>query len=532
MNLFEKAINIISPSIGFKRAYNRMKLQALSTYSGQTTKRSMVGFNPRVDDPNTNTNRTLPDLRGKSRELVNTSSIGKSVIDVKSINIVGSGLHVESRIEHDILGISKEKAQEKQNLIERRFALWAKGNEVDMMQSDNFYSMQSKVFRAMLIDGDVLSLLYILSHDKRRPNQLNPLTIQNVGAHQLCNPQNRQDTETMIGGIDIDSHGAPKAYNIVSPSNKSLSFDGAMYGKWSKISKYGSKSGRLNVIHFKNPESRIGQYRGIPCLAPVIDLIYDLTKYQKSELTATVISSFFTVFVKTASGDAERSPIAQFKAPTDPQDSLLVNGSVASEATEADSNQYQFGEGMINHLAEGEDITTATPNRPNTAFEAFVQAMLTEIGMGIGVPYEMLVKKHQSSYSASRAAFLDAWQAFSQSREWIATQWCQPVYESWLELEVVNGDIELPGFLENPMFRKAWSAATWHGDARGVLDPVKSVKRSIMLIDNHLSTREREARMHTGGDWDQIVTRDAYEQKKIRDLRATTTPITEADNEK
>ena len=520
MSYIQDKFKVIRNKAKLEALASDVRVNALSSYGGQGVKRTMTGFNPKIDDPNYNLTTTLPDIRGKSRELYNTSAIAKGAIDVKVSNVVGSGLQVESRIEPTLLGITADEAQAKQDIIEKRFRMWAKGNESSMSQDNNFYSMQVQSMRSMLIDGDAVSLLYRLFKDKNRPNQVNPLVIQNVGAHQLCNENNTQDTETMIQGIEIDKHGAPKAYMIVSPDKKwfGSSSDGRMSGTWKRFAKYGSKSGSLNVVHFKNPESRVGQYRGLPCIAPVVDLIKDLTDYSKAELTATTLASMFTVFIKHPTGDITQSAISDFVVPSDSKESLMVNGLPASEKTDADGNQYKLQAGAILALENDESIETASPNRPNTAFNEFVNAVLTEIGMGIGVPFEVLIKKYQSSYSASRAAFLDAWKTFQQLRSWLASQWCQPTYEAWLELEVLQGNIDLKGFLTDPLMRKAWSSATWHGDARGMIDPVKEVNASILMIDNHLSTRERESRLRTGEDWDNTIARDAYEIKKMKEL--------------
>lgn len=518
MNILDKAITAVAPVWGAKRQIARMQASSLSRYSGQYAKRTMVGWSPRIDDPNANGYVDLPDIRGKSRELTATSSIAKGAIETKVSNIVGSGLQVESRLDSKLLGITEDEAREKQDIIEKRFRLWASGHEADMLQQRNFYALQEQAFRAMLIDGDMLSLLYIIKNDKNRPNQVNPLAIQNVGAHQLCNKNNSMNTEKMINGVEIDKHGAPIAYHIVSPNGQTNYMDGAMHGDWRRVSRYGAKSGRLNVVHLMNSDSRIGQYRGIPCLAPVVDLIYDLTKYEKSELTATVLASYFTVFVKSKSGDLEDSPFEQMKTNSNSPASLLINGTPAQEKTEADEYQYQLGAGMINALAEDEDIVTASPTRPNTAYEAFVQAMMTEIGMGIGVPYEVLMHRYQSSYSASRASFLDAWKMFTSARRWLSSQWCQPIFEAWLELEVVSGRIDLKGFMSDPVMKKAWCSATWHGDARGMLDPKKEIEASVLAIDNYLSTMERESRLITGEDWDNTIERRAFEDRRMEEL--------------
>lgn len=60
------------------------------------------------------------------------------------------------------------------------------------------------------------------------------------------------------------------------------------------------------------------------------------------------------------------------------------------------------------------------PGRPNTAFDGFVVAICRQIGAALEIPYELLVKNFNASYSASRGALLEAWKMFRMYRTWLA----------------------------------------------------------------------------------------------------------------
>jgi capsid protein len=60
------------------------------------------------------------------------------------------------------------------------------------------------------------------------------------------------------------------------------------------------------------------------------------------------------------------------------------------------------------------------PARPNPEFDAFVMSILRQIGVGLEIPYEILIKHFTASYSASRAALETAWQFFRRRRTWLA----------------------------------------------------------------------------------------------------------------
>src|SRR5690606_12542726 len=117
----------------------------------------------------------------------------------------------------------------------------------------------------------------------------------------------------------------------------------------------------------------------------------------------------------------------------------------------------------------------ANPGRPNAGFDPFVLAVLRQIGVALELPYEVLIKHFTSSYSAARAALLDAWRFFRRRRAWLARKFCQPVYEAWLADAVATGLVDAPGFFADPVRRASWCGARWIGDAPGQIDPQKEV---------------------------------------------------------
>jgi len=78
---------------------------------------------------------------------------------------------------------------------------------------------------------------------------------------------------------------------------------------------------------------------------------------------------------------------------------------------------------------------------------------------------------------------------------------------------VLKGRLDLPGFLDNPIIREAWSLAEWHGPSQGQIDPLKEALASRLKIDQNLSTLDREATEINGSDWQQNMRQRAQEVK-------------------
>ena len=117
----------------------------------------------------------------------------------------------------------------------------------------------------------------------------------------------------------------------------------------------------------------------------------------------------------------------------------------------------------------------------------------------------MLIKEFNSSYSASRGALLEAWEAFKMRRAWFVDGFCQPIYEIWLAEAVARGRIKAPGFFDDPLLRAAWSGARWIGPVQGQLDPKKEAEAAITLTNCGIKTHEQITRELGGGDWQENV---------------------------
>ena len=254
-------------------------------------------------------------------------------------------------------------------------------------------------------------------------------------------------------------------------------------------------TGRLRMLHHFQ-KKRPGMVRGVPYLTPIVDCIKQITRYSEAEIMAAVISAYLTVFIETPSGDA---------APVFAGDDGAV----------PDGGEIGLGQGAVVGLAPGEKPHTVNPSRPNPQFAPFVDGVMTQIGMALGLPRELLVKQFNSSYSASKAALLDAWVYIRGMRYWLAGSFCQPVYETWLAEAVAIGRIAAPGFFTDPLLRWAYTRAAWPGDSMGSINPKDEVEAYTRAIDARLMTREQAEWQLFGTDFNQTFDQKADEIKRL-----------------
>ena len=514
MNIIDKFVEAVNPSAALRRQNDRIKLELIRSFknsgydeSGASrNKNSMRGWLASSKSPQEDIDRNIPILRQRSRSLYMSAPLAVAAIKTNRTNIVGEGLRLKSTIDAAFLRMTPEAAAEWQRNTEREFELWADSKFCDSTRVNNFYEIQQVACLSWLMNGDACALV-----EYERPTPAFPygLRVHLIEADRVSTPHtsgtavNLYATESTTGnrifnGVEVTDAGRVVAYHICSTyPNSQL----RAAKKWQRVKAFGDKTGTPNVLMIFEAE-RAEQYRGVPYLAPVIESLKQLTRYGEAEMMAAVINGFFTVFITSEGNTGE----VGFTGVLDDEDRVSD-----------DDLNYELGPGMVNVLKPGEKIDIADSKRPSSNFDAFTTALAKYVGAALEIPVELLIKSFNSSYSASRAALLEAWKAFRMKRKWLAADFCQPIYDIFLTEAIANGRIKAPGFFLDPAIKKAYCRAQWNGPAPGMLDPVKEATAAEKRIAIGVSTRQRESIEMTGTDFDANVAQLARENQLMKE---------------
>jgi lambda family phage portal protein len=434
---------------------------------------------PGVGDADADQLRDLQNLRAYSRDLVRNSPIACGAVETQLAHIVGTGLTLQSRIDAEALGLSDEQASEWQRNTERWFALWAGSTYADAMGQLDFYELQNLIERSKVESGDCFPLLTT----KKRDGWPFQLAVQVIEADRVSNPNGAQDTNKITQGVERGEDMAPVAVHIADRHPGRYATD-QRPTKWTRVQFRGGSGRRLVLQHMRR--LRPGQTRGVPELAPIIEPLKQMTRYSEAEIAAAVNSATLALFTKM---DQEAF---QDLFDDDAQQAII------DRAKQWDG-KIQAGRAI--NLLPGEEIESAKMERPNPNFGPFMDQFLTYIGMALGIPHEVLTRKFNSSFSAARAALLDAWRGFRIRRDLLVSRVCQPVYEEWLADAVALGIISAPGFFADAATRAAWCGSSWAGDGPGAIDPEKEAKGADARMKAGLTTLPEEIVAYDGGDW-------------------------------
>ncbi|NMV37235.1 phage portal protein [Ralstonia insidiosa] len=497
--IIDRVVGYLSPAAGLERMRSRVQMAIAGQWFGaRFDRRATQNWAPYGGSADADTVYDLRWLRNRSRDAMRNQPLALGAVNTVVTTAVGTGLVMRSTVDAATLGMSEDEAQAWQRKAEREFRLWAKdANSCDAARTQDFYAIQALAFRSALESGDVFASLPMI----KRPGSVYETKVQLIEADRVVNKGYAMNTEKVAQGVEMDDNGAPIKYHILRQHPGGLM---PFQLEWDVVPVFGPKTGRRNILHLFD-KRRPGQSRGVPYIAPVIELLKQLGDYTNAEVTAAVISGMFTVFITSEDGGG-----------------LNPGSDVMNASTSKPGATLQMGPGAILDLSPGEKVEFADPKRPNQAFDPFVIAVLRQIGVALELPFEVLVKHFTASYSAARAALLEAWRFYKSRRDWLASMFCQPIYEAWLEEAVALGRIDAPGFFDDPTIRGAYCGAIWVGDAPGQIDPLKEINAAKGRLELNITSHSDECVALTGADWDSTIERRAREDARMRELGLVT----------
>lgn len=487
-------------------------------YSGaSTTKRALKGFRAVSGSPREDIDLNNYTLRQRGRLMYMGAPIATSAVKTSRTNVIGLGLQLNPRPDLELLGLDQDRATEWVKKVKREFSLWAdKKDTCDATGINNFYELQQLLVSSWLMSGDVFVLIQERDPVPGKPYRLR---LRAIEADRIATPyeagtastiittgKNPKNGNTIYDGVEVDKSGMAVAYYIRNTYPYEATQEQT---KFVRVEAHGA-SGLPNIIQIMNAE-RPDQYRGVTFLAPVIEKLLQINRYTEAEITAAIVQSFLTGFV-TKNDDASTNPFNE------------VGAGFPEEEASHDPNEYEMGPGTMNYMEAGESITFTDPSHPSTGFDAFVNSIVTQIGAGLDLPKEILLKAFDSSYSASRAALMEAWKSFNMHRTWFINDFCNPVYELWLNEAVATGRIDAPGYFADPAIRAAWLNCEWIGPSQGMLDPTKEIQAEQMACENGFSTHADSALRLNGSDYNSNIEQLAREQDKVREYMGSSGP--------
>jgi len=472
---------------------NRVLASGYSSAAASLTKPVFKGWDWQGADPDSDIVQHLPIIRQRSRQLTMEAPVVAGIYKTLTTHVVGNGLHPEPVPDAEYLRMTPEAVKLWKSQVLRLWETFAKTPNCDCARRDNFYELTRLVFRSQLESGDV----FVTMPRFDRRNAPFSLKIQVIEADCVATPEGKERIEhemlgnDVLGGVEISEWSHVVGYWFYTGPYKNATYrrnwhvSNANQPRWIFIPAYGAETGLPNVLHLMET-LRPGLRRGVPLIAPIVELCLTLDRYLKAETVAAQIQALFTLVITSENPDAMAGEMEALEG---------------DEATDGEENLIALGNGIVQYARKGEEPKAIQSTRPNSAFAPFVESVIQLMGPSTGVPYEMLLQKFQASYSASRAAMNMASAEMKILRSSLVNDFCQPIYEAFMDEAVARGWIFAPGYFDDPIMRMAYTRTKWNGPGLPQIDMLKEVQAWEKQVSLGYATAGQATSELNGGDY-------------------------------
>ncbi|HCZ49105.1 MAG TPA: phage portal protein [Gammaproteobacteria bacterium] len=402
----ERGLLQVAPGWAAARAQQRMRAVAYRQAYEAADKTHLRQHAREYGSGNAIVSLTGTALRNQARHLDRNhdivsgglSTLVQNIIGPTGINIVPAPRDAEGNVVESVV-----------DQITPLLQAWAKRPEVTWMH--DWPSVQRLLARTWLRDGEAFAqelrgFVPFLEHGSAVPFSLELLEPDLVPL-DLDDPARRiqQGVERNAWGRPVAFHvykGHPGDAGVFLPETKRVSAD---------------------LIRHVRTIDRIGQVRGVSILASTFTRLEDLKDYEESErIAAKIAASMAAVIVK---GD-----------PTlyDPE-ALSASG----------DRRMRFQPGMIfDDLRPGESVQTIDSKRPNSNLESYRDGQLRAVAAPMRISFSSLAKNYNGTYSAQRQELVEQYGAYGVLAYEFIAQMVRPIYERFIALAVISGELVLP----------------------------------------------------------------------------------------
>ena len=473
-------------------------------YNPTSRSKQTSNFRPQYsDNPNAYMDYEIAQSQYTGLNLATENPIGAGIVNAIVNGVIGDGLKLETFIDKTLLkGVKESEIAKIQETIEGYWKVWSSTpNMCDHYAQDSLAGIETIALRSIIAQGDGLLHVKVVKNGERFYPQ-----IQWIDGSKVATPLIQYNNEKILSGVEVDEQGRDVAYWVKQVKNNSLDVTDKSCVAKSKYRDYNN----FTLVKFN--EIQQGMARGVSLLNPVKDLLIQLDRHLEAELTKAILQSYMTFFI-TQDKEIPDNPTNSV-AEIIKQGAGAVNSLDVQESDSRDLN-ITLSPGAIYELEAGKNIVFPESKAPISGFKEFSESVLKRVGMGVNIPYDVLIKEFNSSYSSSQASLQEAARGWNNFRRDFVVKFMQPIYIVFVDCLVLQGLITCEGYEEDVFVRNIWRNAVWHGPHLLNIDPVKNIKYYNTAINAGLMSREQAEQELTGGDWNSTIKRLGKEKKIV-----------------
>lgn len=410
LNPLDRLIAAISPGWGVSRLRHRAALAYYEAVKTNRLRRARTkdGTGDQVVAGNAQS------LRVYARDLERNHDIARGALDRLVQNVVGpAGIQIEPQPRTLSGDIHDALTRE----ILALWRDWTKRPEVTFQHS--WPSAQRMLARTWFRDGDafaqrLLGKIGNLNHGTAVPYSLELLEPDD------CPLDYNDDARAIVQGVERSTWGRPLAYWLYKTDPSKL----LRLVTVADLKRVPAE----RMLHVKLSD-RIRQARGVSVFASVITRLDDIKDYEESERIAAKVAASMAAYIKKGMPD------------------MYTNST--DEDGEPIPRNMKFRPGAIfDDLEPGEEIGMIDSKRPNPELVNFRNGQLRAAAGGIGISYSSFARDYNGTFSAQRQELVEQYGAYGILAGEFGDRVVYPVYEDFLAVAVLSGQLTLPADLD------------------------------------------------------------------------------------
>lgn len=439
-------------------------------------------------------------LNLRSWQLYLESDIAQTILNKYTGWIIDKGLKAQSTPQVDVLrSAGIDISQELNKQIESRFNLWMRSKLGDAKGMDSINSLARQVYKTAKVGGDCLVIL--------RYEEDKGVTVEIVDGALVQTPADKTEGQldgTIVDGVKVDKFGKVVSYFVKAGKG--------FERKFIEIPAWSKSTGMRTAFLVKGTEYRINSRRGLPVVATVMEAIAKLDRYKEAMVGSAEERAKVVYYVQHQLGAEGENPFIQgLVAAFDPNNAAYDNGElpVTADGQQLANDFYASTNRQLWNLPVGSEMK-AINSQNELFFKEFYETNADIICGAIGIPPNVAFSVYNDSFSASRAATKDWDHTIEVERDRFREQFYQPIYDFWLQVQIMEGKIQAPGYMaawikKDHMVMEAYRVARFTGPLFPHIDPVKEAKAARERLGAKaahmpLSTIEQETELVSGGD--------------------------------
>ena len=400
-------------------------------------------------------------------------------------------------LENNVLGHSGVKLQMKvrdpngqfdkvaNNIIEQAWEKWCSKKNCNVTGQLTLHESARIVLRSAARDGGILvRKVKGYGNDFRFAIQL--IEIDHLDVYYNV-PTMANGNEVRMG-VELDQWKKPVAYYLWTRHP----------GDWYSTS--GFKRERISaeeMLHVYNPRRTL-QTVGIPWLASSMLRLKMLSGFEEAALVASRAGACQGGFLQSETPEG-----------------------YTGDGTDSQGNPIMEVEpGTITDLPMGKTFVAHNPAYPHVNYGEYIKAALRGVASGGGVSYNSLANDLEGvNYSSIRAGVMEDREEWKQIQNWLIEAFYRPVFQEWLPLAILSGQIRLPFSKLEKFSADTWAARRW-----GWVDPLKDIQATTLAVNNLLETRTENI-AETGRDIEDVFEQLAEEKKLMEEYDLEPAPM-------